>query len=101
MQISVDNGKRDRRCSFILMYLRKLPANLGPDVQSVERAAHEGLALKGIRSGTLSRGQVRRLLGFQNRYEVDGFLKAHGLPVQESLEEVQRDSERVLALGRR
>ena len=46
-------------------------------------------------------GQVQRLLGFETPYEVDGFLKAHGLPVQDSLEEVQRDSERVLALGRR
>jgi len=44
---------------------------------------------------------VRRLLGFETRYEVDGFLKAHGIAVQESLEEVQRDSEQVLTLGRR
>jgi hypothetical protein len=33
--------------------------------------------------------------------EVDGFLKAHGIAVQESLEEVERDSEQILALGRR
>jgi hypothetical protein len=41
------------------------------------------------------------LLGLQSRYEVDGFLKAHGVPVQESFEEVQREAELVLALGRR
>ena len=73
----------------------------GQDAGSMERAALEGLALEGIRSGKLSRGQVRRLLGFQTRYEVDGFLKAHGIAVQESFEEVQRDSELVMTLGRR
>jgi hypothetical protein len=38
--------------------------------------------------------------GFETRYEVDGFLKARGIPVQEGLEEIQRDSELVLNLGR-
>jgi len=79
----------------------EIARTIGDDARSVERAALEALVLEGVRSGSLSRGQVRRLLGFQTRYEVDGFLKAHGLAVQESLEEVQRDSERVLALGRR
>jgi len=77
-----------------------LARSFGEDARSLERAALEGLALEGVRSGRLSRGQLRRLLGFQTRFEADGFLKAHGLPVQESLEEVQRDSELVLALGR-
>jgi len=78
-----------------------IATNFGEDARSVERAALEGLALEGIRSGSLSRGQVRQLLGLQSRYEVDGFLKAHGIPVQESFEEVQRDAELVLVLGRR
>jgi len=79
----------------------EIARTFGDDAKSIERAALEALALEGIRSGSLSRGQVRRLLGFQTRYDVDGFLKAHGLAVQDSLEEVQRDSDRVLALGRR
>jgi hypothetical protein len=78
----------------------EIARNLGADARSVERAALEGIALEGVRSGRLSRGQVRRLLGYETRDEVDGFLKAHGLAVQESLEEVRRDSELVLALGR-
>lgn len=79
----------------------EIARSFGEDTLSIERAALEGLALEGVRSGRLSRGQVRRLLGFQTRYEVDGFLKAHGLAVQESLEEIQRDSDLVLAQGRR
>jgi len=78
----------------------EIARNFGDDIRSVERPALEALALEGIRSGSLSRGQVRRLLGLQTRYDVDGFLKAHGLAVQESLEEVQRDREQVLTLGK-
>jgi len=78
----------------------EIARNFGENAQSIERAALEALALEGIRSGSLSRGQVRRLLGLQTRYDVDGFLKAHGLAVQESLEEVQRDREQVLTLGK-
>lgn len=79
----------------------EIARSFGDDIRSVERSALEGLALEGVRSGLLSRGQARLLLGFQTSYEVDGFLKAHGLAVQESLEEIHRDSERILALGRR
>ena len=59
------------------------------------------VALEGVRSGRLSRGQVRWLPAFPTRYEVDGGLKAHGVAIQESIEEVQQDSDLVLALGRR
>ena len=77
----------------------EIATNIGEDAHSVERVALQALALEGIRSGSLSRGQVRQLLGLQTRYEVDGFLKAHGVPVQESLEEVQRDAELVKSLA--
>ena len=42
----------------------EIARNFGEDAKSVERAALEGLALEGIRSGRLSRGQARRLLGW-------------------------------------
>jgi len=96
-----DNRQKSQTMQIHLNVPEEIARTFGDDAQSVERAALEALALEGIRSCNLSRGQVRRLLGFQTRYEVDGFLKAHGLAAQESLEEVQRDSERVLALGRR
>ena len=70
--------------------------SLGADPRSIEQAALETLALEALRSGRLSRGQVRRLLGFQTRYELDGFLKAHGIDVQQTLADIQRDSDLVL-----
>jgi hypothetical protein len=43
------------------------------------RAALEAVALEGVRSGKLTVSQARRLLGIESRYEMDGFLKAHGV----------------------
>ena len=41
------------------------------------REALEAFAIEGYRSGALTAPQVRELLGFETRYEFDGFLKAH------------------------
>ena len=49
------------------------------DLPGLSRAATEALAIEGVRSGKLSTGQARRVLGFQTRMQVDGFLKAHGV----------------------
>jgi predicted HTH domain antitoxin len=39
------------------------------------REALEAFAIEGYRSGALSAYQTRQLLGFETRYEFDGFLK--------------------------
>lgn len=59
----------------------------------VTRAAIEALAIQGIRSGKLSVYQGRQLLGISSRYEMDGFLKAHGVFLPISLDDVIRDSQ--------
>lgn len=43
------------------------------------REALEALAIEGYRSGALSAFETRVLLGFQTRYELDGFFKQHGV----------------------
>jgi hypothetical protein len=78
----------------------EIAATFGGSQESVERAVLEGLCLEGVRSGRLSRGQARRLLGFATRYDLDGFLKKHGVPVENSLEDIRRASDAVLARGR-
>jgi hypothetical protein len=60
----------------------------------------EAIALEGVRSGKLTASQARRLLGIESRYEMDGFLKAHGVFLDLSLEDVRRDSEAALAPSR-
>jgi hypothetical protein len=41
------------------------------------REALEALAIEGFRSGALSKYQTRLLLGFNTRYQLDGFFKQH------------------------
>lgn len=43
------------------------------------REALEAFAIEGYKSGALSAYQTRTLLGLETRYELDGFLKAHGV----------------------
>ncbi|ETW92891.1 MAG: hypothetical protein ETSY1_41685 [Candidatus Entotheonella factor] len=50
----------------------------------------ESIALEGYRSGALNESEVRQLLGFATRYEVHGFLKAHGVSFYTS-EDLEND----------
>ncbi|MGC1297327.1 MAG: UPF0175 family protein, partial [Alloacidobacterium sp.] len=60
--------------------------------QDPARAALEAVAIEGYRSSTLSPYQTRRLLGFETRYELDGFLKAHNVWEHAySLEDLEQD----------
>jgi hypothetical protein len=61
--------------------------------KDLPRAALESLALEGYRSGALTAVQVRQLLGFRTRYELDGFLKQHGVYLNYTVEDVERDAE--------
>jgi hypothetical protein len=50
---------------------------LGSRWKDLPRAALESLALEAYRSRTLTAAQLRRLLGFATRTQVDAFLKEH------------------------
>jgi len=50
-----------------------------PEGQDPARTTLEAIAIEGYRSGALSSYQTRILLGFETRYELDGFLKAHNV----------------------
>jgi len=67
---------------------------LAPQGQDPARATLEAVAIEGYRSGALTAYQVRRLLGFETRYELDGFLKAHNVWEHAyGLEELEQDRE--------
>ncbi len=53
----------------------------------------ETLAIEGYRTSTLSAAQVRRMLGFQTRMEVDAFLKQHGVYRDYTEADLDRDIE--------
>ena len=77
----------------------ELSAALASSGQDLSRAAFEAIALEAYRERKLSTAQLRRLLGFQTRMEVDGFLKAHGVELDYSLEDLERDRETHRRLG--
>jgi hypothetical protein len=55
------------------------------------RAALEALALESYRSRTLSEEQIRRMLGYESRVEVHGFLKAHGVYLNYTADDLRAD----------
>ena len=59
----------------------ELPEDIAEGLESkwkdLPRAALESLALEAYRSRALTAAQLRRLLGFRTRMEVDAFLKEH------------------------
>ena len=74
----------------------ELARQLASDASGLARAALEAIALEGVRSGKLTVSQARRLVGIDSRYDMDGFLKSHGVYLDLTLEDVRRDSEAAL-----
>jgi predicted HTH domain antitoxin len=62
------------------------------DWGDVSRHALERLAIEGYSLGVLSRAQVRRMLGFETRTEVDEFMARHGVPFDYTVEDFELDA---------
>jgi Uncharacterised protein family (UPF0175) len=80
-----------------------LPDDIAQRVQAqredVPRHVLESLALAWYQSSELSEEQVRRLLGYETRLEVHGFLKEHDVPLRYTLEDLEKDREAHRRLG--
>jgi len=57
------------------------------------RHALEALAIEGYRTRVLSRSQVRRMLGFETRTEVDQFMTRAGIPFDYTIDDFEHDAE--------
>jgi predicted HTH domain antitoxin len=77
----------------------ELSTALGEPDGDLGRAAFEAIALEAYREHKLSTAQLRRVLGFETRMEVDGFLKRHGVELEYTTEDLQRDREAHSRLG--
>ncbi|HSW51296.1 MAG TPA: UPF0175 family protein [Bryobacteraceae bacterium] len=66
----------------------------------ITRAALEALAIEGVRSGKLTVHQAREMLGIPSRNEMDGFLKAHGVLLPLTYEDVVSDGETAAAFSK-
>ena len=65
----------------------------------LSRRALEALAIEEFRSGHITRHELRRLLGFETRYQLDAFLKAHELYEEYTLQDLERELEGLRRLG--
>ena len=65
----------------------------------LERRALEAFGLAEYQAGRLTAPELRRLLGFETRYELDGFLKARGVFEEYTLEELDREVQTMKRLG--
>jgi len=55
----------------------------------LSRAAFEALALAAYRERKISAAQLRQLLGYATRMEVDAFLKSHGVELEYTLKDIE------------
>ena len=75
----------------------ELPEDIAEDLRAkwkdLPRHALEAIALEGYRSGALTESQVRRVLGFETRLEVNSFLKDRGVYYNYSPSELDHEIE--------
>jgi hypothetical protein len=77
IQLSWDNESKRLAMQITLELPEDIARGLESRWKDLPRAALESLALEAHRSRTLTAAQLRRLLGFATRMQVDAFLKEH------------------------
>ena len=65
----------------------------------LSRRVLEAWAAEGYRLGFLHKPDLRRLLGFQTSYEIDGFLKAHNVFDDYTLEDFEAERQALKEAG--
>jgi hypothetical protein len=63
------------------------------------RPALETLAREEFKSGRITKPELRRLLGFGTRYQLDGFLKSHEVYEDYAMEDFELDRDALKQLG--
>lgn len=65
---------------------------LGEKGQDLSMAALEALAIDAYRMNRITGNQLCRLLQIPSRYDLDGFLKHHGVPLEYTAEDFEREA---------
>jgi hypothetical protein len=65
----------------------------------LSRRALEAFGLEEYKSGRITKAELRRLVGIATRYELDGFLKAHEVWIDYSVEDFRREMQDLKRLG--
>jgi hypothetical protein len=76
-----------------------LASRLSASGADLSRRALEAFALEEYKSGHVTQAELRRLLGFGTRYQLDGFLKSHDVWIDYTLEDAENERETLERLG--
>jgi predicted HTH domain antitoxin len=58
---------------------------------NVPRRSLEAIAVEAYRTGALTESQIRRLLGFESRFQVHALLKEHQVPLRYTAADLEAD----------
>jgi hypothetical protein len=91
-------------CRLINMTVTvQIPDDLAQRIRAqggdLSRHILEVLALEEYRCGHLTKPELRRLLGFETRQALDGFLKAHDILEDYSVDDLEHDRQDLRRLG--
>jgi predicted HTH domain antitoxin len=76
-----------------------ISAALEEQWDDVPRRSLEAIAVEAYRTGALTESQVRRLLGFESRFQVHALLKEHHVPLQYTAGDLEDDLQAQRELG--
>lgn len=65
----------------------------------LSRRVLETIALEEYKAERISKAQLRRVLGFETRLELDGFLKTHQVGPNVTIDDLRRDFQDLQSLG--
>jgi hypothetical protein len=65
----------------------------------LSRRALEALLADEYRHGHLTKPDLRRLLGFETSDQIDGFLKAHDVAIEYTIDDLERERAGLRRLG--
>jgi hypothetical protein len=77
----------------------ELASRLGADPAQLPRQALEALVLEGHRQGKLTEAETGRLLGFESRFQIDRFLKDHGVELAYTRDDLEYERQVHRELG--
>ena len=76
-----------------------LAGRLNASRGDLSRRALEALGLEEYKAGHINKAELRHLPGFATRYELDGFLKAHEVWIDYTVEDFHRELQDLKRLG--
>lgn len=77
----------------------ELASHFAAEQSDLSRRVLEMLALEEFQSGHITKPELRRLLGFETRAGLDGFLKAHGVFEDYTIEDLEQERRDMSRLG--